>query len=123
MVRKRPPDPVDLMLEGRFEAAADAYAELYADAQAKGNLAIGPDLMMGFQYCIAAIARQPPSDAKITPVVAAELQRRGIRVDDEVREHVEIANDMITMAKRRSEASVARVEREKKGADGGNERG
>jgi hypothetical protein len=114
MPATRPPDPVDLMLEGKYAEAAKAYATLYAEAVAKHNLAVGPDLLMGFQYCIAAMKKQAPADDSIGLAIEAALEKYRIRVTRQVREDLQVANAMVKEAKKKSERSVARVESEKR---------
>jgi hypothetical protein len=110
----RPPDPVDLMLDGKFEEAASAYAALYAEALKNGNLAIGPDLLMGLQYCVAGMMKEAPAQADVDVSVKQELAKRGVKIGTDVDDHLHIARAMVAKARQRGERSVASVESEKK---------
>jgi hypothetical protein len=54
------------MLDGKFAEAAQTYVALYVDALKRKDFAIGPDLLMGLQYCVAGMAKQ-----------ASYIRRRG----------------------------------------------
>jgi hypothetical protein len=113
-VRKdRTPDPVDLMLDGKFDEAAQAYVALYADALKKKDYSIGPDLLMGLQYCVAGMAKQAPTDTDVEVTVRNELAKRHVKIDRHVKDHLQIANSMVEKGRKRAERSVAGVESEK----------
>jgi hypothetical protein len=103
------PDPVDLMLDGKFTDAADAYAVLYAQAIGRGDYSIGPDLLMGLQYCVAGMSKHAPQDASVVPSIRETLRRQGVKDESRVSDDLEIASSMIQKAKDRSEQSLARV--------------
>jgi len=107
------PDPVDLMLDGKFAEAAEAYVELYVDALNRKDLAIGPDLLMGLQYCVAAMAKNEPDARAVELAVKEQLAERNVKLDRHVKDHLQIANSMVKKARRRADRSVAGVESEK----------
>jgi hypothetical protein len=113
MTNDRPPDPVDLMLDGKFEEAAEAYLALYVDALKREDFAIGPDLLMGLQYCVAATAKNEPTAHQVELAVKEQLTLRHVNLDRQVKDHLQIANSMVKNAKKRADRSVARVESEK----------
>jgi hypothetical protein len=113
MTKERPPDPVDLMLDGNFDEAAKAYVELYVDALKRNDFAIGPDLLMALQYCVAAMAKHAPATREVELAVKAQLTKRDVKIDRHVKDHLQIANSMVEKARQRAERSVAGVESEK----------
>jgi len=118
MAEDRTPDPVDLMLDGKFDEAAEAYARLYALAIDRGDYGIAPDLLMGLQYCMAGSAKQSPQERSLVPSIREVLRRHGVRDDSRVSEDVEIAASMIRKARRKSERSLSTVDLEKSDRDG-----
>jgi len=113
MTNDQPPDPVDLMLDGKFREAADAYLALYVEALNRKNFAIGPDLLMGLQYCEAAMTNNEPAASEVARAVREELTRRGVKLDRQVKDHLQIANLMVKKARERADRSVLGVESEK----------
>ena len=101
------------MLDGKFEEAAQAYLALYVDALKRKDYAIGPDLLMGLQYCVAGIAKHEPAAREVGLAVKEQLAKRKVRIDAHVKDHLQIANSMVKKAKERAERSVAGVESEK----------
>jgi hypothetical protein len=113
MTNDQPPDPVDLMLDGKFREAADAYLALYVDALNRKDFAIGPDLLMGLQYCKAAMANSEPTASEVALAVREELAGRNVKLDRQVKDHLQIANSMVKKARERADRSVVGVESEK----------
>jgi len=113
MTQERDPDPVDLMLDGRFEDAARAYLKLYVDALRRQDFAIGPDLLMGLHYCLAGVRRLEPIAPDVDVAVKEELVRHDLKMDKRVRDQLQTARSMVNKARKRAERSVAWVESEK----------
>jgi hypothetical protein len=113
MTEDRPPDPVDLMLDGKFKEAAEAYLALYQDALKRKDLAIGPDLLMGLQYCVAGMAKNEPDTPEVEFAVKEQLAERNVKLDRHVKDDLQIANSMVKKARERGARSVAGVESEK----------
>jgi hypothetical protein len=113
MKTKRAPDPVDLMLDGRFEDAARAYVSLYIDALQRADFAIGPDLLMGLHYCVAGMTGREPSSADVEQAVRAQLTARKVKVDRRVLDQLQVATSMVKKGRQRAERSVAGVESDK----------
>jgi hypothetical protein len=113
MTNDQPPDPVDLMLDGKFAEAAEAYLALYVDALARKNFAVGPDLLMGLQYRVAAMTKNEPVAPGVERAVKEQLAERKVKLDRQVKDDLQIANSMIKKAKKRADRSVAGVESEK----------
>src|SRR5689334_16809274 len=95
MTKDRQPDPVDLMLDGKFEEAAKAYLELYVDALKRGDFAFGPDLLMGMQYCVAGITKHEPTAREVEIAVKRRLAEHNVKFDKHVEDDLQIANSMV----------------------------
>lgn len=113
MTKDRSPDPVDLMLDGKFKEAADAYLALYVDALKEKYSAIGPDLLMGLQYCVAGMQKNKPATPEVELAMRGQLAERNVKVDRVVEDHLQIAMSMVEKARKRADRSVAGVESEK----------
>ena len=113
MMKERPPDPIDLMLDGKFEEAAQAYVALYVDTLKRKDFAIGPDLLMALQYCVAGMAKQEPATPDVQVLVKEQLMKRDVKIDGHVQDDLQIANSMVKKAKERAERSVVGVEKQR----------
>ena len=112
-------DPVDLILSGELQQAADAYLQLYFDAILEGHESIGQDLCAQLLYIAAGQEESfPPEGSKarkrvmdLISIRASEgnLEAKGDLLSD----HVKAAAEGIRKAKARSEKSIEKVEREK----------
>ena len=126
MFEPREPDPVDLMMDGRFEEAQQTYLHLYVEALKRGDLAIGPDLIAGLHYCIAGATKSRnvlPGDydvaspetvsSEVEEAVVEELREHQMDLDKRVSDQLQMGRAMVSRGKRRAERSVERVETEK----------
>ena len=114
MSKDRPPDPVDLMLDRKFEEAANAYRALYVKARQNKDDSICPDLLMGLHYCVAGMKKEAPSAPDVEATVRAHLTEHKVTIDKQAMDHLQIASAMVKKGRERGERSVAGVESEKK---------
>ena len=112
-------DPVDLIMLGKLEEAADAYIELYINAVQEGHGNMGPDLCAQLLYIAAADEESfPPEGSKarkrVLDLISVRANKRNLEVGSHVfSDHVKAAAEGIRKAKARSEKSIEKVEREK----------
>lgn len=108
---QRKPDPVDLMMMGRFDEAAEKYLSLYAEMLEEGDRFIGPYLLSPLHFCVSGMNPETiPEDAteEVERMVLSALRERGVEVDKHiVKEDIAIAKNKIVADRKYSE-QVAR---------------
>ena len=83
---RRKPDPVDLMMMGRMEEAAERYLDLYMNALEIGDRYIGTFLLPKLHFCVAG--QNPGTDPlsvgdEVEALVRDAIRERGISVDEQ----------------------------------------
>ena len=120
---QKEPDPVDLMLDGKLDEAADKFLQLYMEALEAGDFSVGRDLVAQLHYCLAGakditLARQPPEQLthEVGEAIFGELKRRGVDVDRHrgvINDDLAIAKEDVQSQRKRAEKSIEAVEKEK----------
>ena len=125
---EREPDPVDLMLEGKFQDAAETYLELYVEALTEGDEYVGADLLTQLHHCFAGMRGEPsPQDPRmmqwpspqdvaqdVREAIFLKFKARNLPIDEiKITDNMAVARESLRSAKKRAERSIDAVEKEK----------
>lgn len=100
--------PVDLMMHGRMDKAAEMYLDVYPEVA--GDLLIGPHILSQLHLCVAG--KEPgcaPEDAtgEVEEMALRKLRECGADVDERiVKDEVAIARDMILASRERANKAL-----------------
>ena len=80
-------DPVDLMMLGRMDEAAEKYLDLYAEMVEEGDRFVTPLILSQLHFCVAGADKKtwriPESVSdEVEWMVLSELRKRGVEVDE-----------------------------------------
>lgn len=120
----RPADPVDFLLRGQPDQAANAYVDLYLEAARTGDRYVGSYILGSLAHALAALAakeaegltggagKTPESALEdVEPLILRRARESGVSVDIElVRKDIGLARQGLRASKKRAEQSVEAVE-------------
>lgn len=80
----RSPDPVDLMMDGKFDEAIEILLQMYVEAARRGDNYIGTDLCAQLLYCVAVQGETLPELAadEVASLIKEAMKRDGLAVDE-----------------------------------------
>ena len=110
----RPPDPVDLMMEGKFDEAINVLLAMYVEAARRGDNYIGTDLCVQLLHCVAVQEKRLPEESatKVEKLIRAAMSRDGLTLDeDTLRRQMEGAAAEVKVGRVRAEEGLRRFER------------
>ena len=92
-------DPVDLMMLGKMDEAAEKYLDLYAEMVEEGDRFVTPLILSQLHFCVAGADKKtwriPESVSdEVERMVLSELRMRGVEVDERmVKDDIEDARN------------------------------
>lgn len=107
MKRKRL-GPVDLMMRGRMDEAAEMYLDAYPEVA--GDMFIAPHLLSQLHFCVAG--KEPgiapeEATAEVERMVLQKLRERDMNVDKRiVKDDIAIAKDILASSRKRAEKAL-----------------
>jgi hypothetical protein len=114
---KREPDPLDLLVQGKYQEATKKYLELYLEALTTGDRFIGVDLLTPMHFSVAKGEDPEASRGQIEQLIIRGLRERRIPVNDDLRQVIEddlnSARSALESSRKRTERSIRRVDTEK----------
>lgn len=92
-------DPVDLMMLGKMDEAAEKYLDLYVEMVEQGDRFVTPLILSQLHFCVAGTDKKawriPESVSdEVERMVLNELHKRGVEVDERtVKDDIENARN------------------------------
>ena len=100
--------PVDLMMQGRMDEAAELYLDVYPDVA--GDLLIGPQILSQLHLCVAGKEpRCAPEDAtgEVEEMALRRLRECESDVDERIVKHeIAMARDIIKASRDRANKAL-----------------
>ena len=105
MEKAKQAGPVDLMLDGKMDEAAEAYLDLYVEALAEGDRFIGPYLLSPLHSCVASVKGGETLDdvsQNVEAMIWEKAGERGVKRNKEtemdVSDDISIAREYMAFA-------------------------
>lgn len=97
--------PVDLMLDGKMDEAAEIYLDLYVEALAEGDRFIGPYLLPPLHSCVASVKGGETLDdvsKNVEAMIWKKAGERGVKrnkeTETDVSDDISIAREYMAFA-------------------------
>lgn len=110
----RSPDPVDLMMDGKFHEAIGMLLRMYLEAARRGDNYIGTDLCAQLLHCVAIQHQTSPETAvnAVAGLLKEAAQRDGLTLDEAtLRRQLEGAEAEVRVGRTKAEESLRRFEK------------